>query len=257
MDKKQNEIDRSKLKSFRDLSSLTKRNTYFGRRSRTPKSPKRRLELQRAPIQESIAENRRTPIPRRIRVPHTYKITRKSSMKISGYRREFQIFFGDEPIYHSKIKPYSSSNQIGISEGTESHISSPKFEAVLLFSENFSSFSLRKGSAFGDELMCINFKKDKELKPRSMNIVFIRHPPSVPREMNTVEPEATDDMKWVVDLNSDDVIASIKNCRLEDEDSLDYIIIRKAYEDCLEVETTLNISALYVFAIAISSFLFK
>ena len=253
---KPKEIDRSKLKSFRDLSALTGRNKYFGNRLKTPRAPIKRIEYN-FPQARELNENTEQPVQKRTLIPHTYKITRISAMKISGYRHEFQIFFGDEPIYHAKVKPYSSSNQIGISEGTESHISSTKFEAVLLFSENFANFSLRRGCAFGDELMCLNFKKDKEMKPRSLEVVFLRHPPSVPRQMKTVEPDATDDMKWCVDLNSDDVIASIKNCRLEDEETHNYIIIRKVHDDCLEIETTLNISALYVFAIAIGSFLFK
>ena len=254
------EIDRSKLKSFRDLSTLTGRGPYVNRR---PKTARRSNFVSREPL-SGVVPDRLIPIRNQLRViprkisPHIYRINRQSTMKLSGYRHDFQLYFGDEPMYHAKVKPYSSLNQIGIAEGTTSHISSSNFEGVLLHANSFMDFSLRKQSTFGDELMSFSFKKDPSVsKPRDLSVTFYRHPPSVPDHMNSVEPSLTAELEWEIDLKSSKVIPSIKNCRLEDDQKRNYIIIRKISEDDIEVETTLNVSAMYSFALAIGSFLCK
>lgn len=249
------QIDRSQLKCFRDLSIISRRPSNFSRRpktSRFPKPPARNHFPANTPVRTHVV------IPRS-KVTSTYQIIRKSSMKMKGYRHEFQLVFNDTEMYHAKIKPYTDSHVIGISEGTESHIKSQNFEAVLLHANSFTDFSLRKENQFGDELMTFTFRKDQKLKihPRILTVYFQKHPPSVPEKLETISPVPTDDLKWEVDLNSEHVIASIKNCRLEDPQHNYHLIVRKVDEDILEVETTLNITALHTFALGIGSFLCK
>ncbi|EAY09921.1 hypothetical protein TVAG_481950 [Trichomonas vaginalis G3] len=254
-------IDRSQLKCFRDLETLTGRPLNPNRRPRTarfPKIPARDNARYFNAYPTITPVQNHAPIPR-TKISRTYQISRKSALKIKGYRHEFQLIFNGNQMYHAKIKPYQDSHVIGISEGSESHIKSDHFEAVLLHANSFCDFSLRKENQFGDELMTLTFRKDPKVKihPRVLTVFFNKRPPSVPERLETVDPIATDDFRWEVELNSDSVVASIKNCRLEDSEHSYYIIIRKVEDDLLEVETTLNVTALHAFALGIGSFLCK
>lgn len=255
------QIDRSQLKCFRDLSTLTNRPLNPLRRPKTSRFPNIAARDNSRFLRDfpNVTPMKTHNIIPRTKISHTYQIVRKSAYKIKGYRHEFQCIYNGTEMYHAKVKPYADTHVIGISEGTESHIKSDNFEAVLLHANSFSDFSLRKENQFGDELMTFTFRKDPKLKvhPRILTVYFQKHPPSVPDKLETIPPIPTDDLNWEVDLQSESVISSIKNCRLEDEHHGYYLIIRKVDNDVLEVETTLNITAIHTFALGIGAFLCK
>lgn len=191
--------------------------------------------------------------------PPTFRIcscerTQKKSIK--GFRINFQFNTPSGEQYHAKIKPRQDSSSIGISKGTESHINSSSFLGVVLFTNDFCDCSLRIGEKYGKEACTIQFRKNVPDVPRDINIFLFDQGSTLPAKLISKEPELVNG-SWFVDLNSDNAVASIKNCVLCDEKGMSYIVVRKISKDKLEIEAHRDLSDLILFSVCISSFLCK
>lgn len=251
------EIDRSKLKSFRDITNIQSRSCYMRqKRNWSTNLPthyvvKRNNSGDRDSFPNMPPPRSRTPVFR------TYSCQRKKSMNIKG--KKILFYFKDENniLYTAKFKP--SSTFIPIVAGDKAHIKSDNNDAVLLYTNNFCDFSLRKKTSYGPEIMSIQFRryKNEEKKPRRLSLFFFDSQDDIPEKLDSVEPDQTDEMTWCVDLNTEDAITSIKNCRIEDKNHNLFEIVRKKKEDVLEVEARDTFDTICLFTTAIASFLCK
>ena len=181
---------------------------------------------------------------------------RFESTNLKGFRISFQFSCPDGKKFSAKIKPHSDSSIIGISEGSEAHVHSDNFIGVILFGNDFCDASLRKEQKFGTELLSMQIRLPLPDTPREVEIHFFNQPPSVPNTLLSKSP-SIEEGSWVLDLHSQNVVASIKNCSLEDSNGRTFIIVRKTDKDILEIEARRDIDDLRLFAVAITSFLCK
>lgn len=251
------EIDRSKLKSFRDITNIQSRTCYM----RTKRNWSTNLPTHYVVKRNNSNERDSFPItmPPRPRTPvfHTYSCQRKKSMNIKGKKVLFFFKDGDNILFTAKFK--TTSTFIPIVAGNEVHIKSENNDAVLLYANNFCDFSLRKKTSYGPEIMSIQFRRynNEEKQPRRLSLFFFDPQDDIPEKLDSVEPYQTDEMTWCVDLNTEDAITSIKNCRIEDKNHNLFEIVRKKKEDVLEVEARDTIDKICLFTTAIASFLCK
>lgn len=256
------EIDRSKLKSFQDITNLQNRCAYSSRRNKPPRTPQ--LLIRRLPDRQ----HRDNPFeisdeqahPRGWEPPpvfKTYACVRKKTTNIRGSRQIFQFFDGDELIYSAKFKE-GKVEYIPIVRDKDPHLASRDCEAALLYGNHMCDFSLRKDDRFGDELLSIQIRRydNEPAKPRVLECFFSRQGPGCPDKLKSAEPTISSEGVWEIDLNSYDSITSIKNCRLDGENG-PHCFIRKMEKSKLELEARTVIDELRLFAIGIGSFLCK
>jgi hypothetical protein len=72
--------------------------------------------------------------------------------------------------------------------------------------------------------------------------------------MKSAEPVRDDDQSWVLDLNCQKALASIRNCKLEYKGRT-MCYVRKMAKDVIEVEARGTLKEEYCFALAIAAFL--
>ena len=250
------EIDRSKLKSFRDITNIQSRTCYMRTRRQWTTELPTHYVVRRNP---NSNETHSLPIPDRPKTPvfHTYNCQRKKSINIKGKKILFYFKDGNNILFTAKFKP--SSTYIPIMAGDDVHIKSDNNDAVLLYANNFCDFSLRKKTNYGPEIMSIQFRiyENEARQPRRLSLFFFERQDDIPEKLDSVEPDQTDEMTWCVDLNTEDAVTSIKNCRIEDQNHNLYEIVRKKKDDVLEVEARDTIDKLCLFTTAIASFLCK
>jgi hypothetical protein len=146
-------------------------------------------------------------------------------------------------------------NFIPIARGDDVHFSAGAWEAVLLYGNNFCDFSLRLNGRSGREVLSLQIRRyDAEgRRPRRLNAFLHSDRHECPAQLVTTEPIRTDNDAWIVDLNADAVLSSIKNCRLEWEGT-PYCYVRKVGKNVLEIEAR-AIDEVCLFAIAVASFI--
>ena len=243
------EIDRSTLKCFQEYNINQQPLTNI---------IKKRNSLLNQNLIIRNSNQTETFIPQPISTFKIYKCVRNSTTNLKGKRLHFQFFLGDYPTFHAKIKPWSNSTSIGISKGLNSHINGDH-DATLLHTNDFCDFSLRIGNALGMEVLSFQFRESSNniIKPRKLKIYFFGENLAFPNLLESSDPKFTEEGLWVIDLNSKDVIGSIKNCRIEDVNHFPYIFIRKISQDVLDIESSPIIDPLFLFSLSIGSFLCK
>ncbi|KAH0791877.1 hypothetical protein GPJ56_004234 [Histomonas meleagridis] len=253
---KQKPVDRSKLKSFRDITHLQSRSTSYSRRQ-IPRLPmtifmKRLNSAQDDDSDDSSSSSFVEPMP----VMETCQCIKKKNTNIRGTRIFFQLVQNGHALYSAKYKSSKSTDYIPISSGEKVHFKSETLDGALLFTNQMSDFSLRKSTKFGEELLSILLRKDiTEEEPRSITVYFFGSD-SLPPKLMSAKPQYNPQTEeWFVDLGTDEALSSIKNSRLEDENHMLYAYVRKTAKNVLEVEARTCIDKMRVFAIAIASFL--
>lgn len=256
-------IDRSKLKSFRDITNLSGRKTpQSARRYGIPRIPpnlivKRIPEPSRDPFQLDEDQDRRNPNRQKQPTFKVMQIRRTKSSNIRGRRTLFVLYQYDHPIYSAKYKPIKISEYVPIFCGGEPHFKNQP-QAVLLVANNNCDFSLRKDNKLGQELLTLQYRRftTEGAHPRHLTAYFFGQNDDIPNKLENVDPEFRDDA-WSVDLNTNEAMSSIKNCKLENDEHQPYVYIRKTQKEVLEIEIREEIDDMYVFALGISSFLCK
>ena len=168
----------------------------------------------------------------------------------------------DTILYTAKYRSSSIDPIISLFKGNTGHLKEDHAEGVILTSEKLTNFSLRKQSRYGNELMSLKFVKSilNSKKPRSIQIYASidssdsNH--SKPIFLRNLEPKRTVFGTWELNLNSKNVCASSKNCRIINDSTKETVfIIRKVEKHVIEIEAMKCFSLLQLFALAISSLL--
>ena len=250
---KQN-YDITKLKSFYDIVHNRNRNSLNQRRNFSGNNQSFYLMNR---IQDRSLSTR---MPIRIpQVPtfHTYQILRKTNVNIKGKSVVFHLMDDNKTLLSAKFK--GSKPFIPIEQGGDVHFNNENQEGCILYANKYCTFSLRNKSDHGEEIMSLNFKKYQNdgAVPRRVYIYFFNPKDGLPEKLENKEPDITDDMGFCVDLNTEDAITSIKNCRIEDSNHKPFVFIRKKKKDVLEIEGQTVISPMCLFTLGIGSFLCK
>ena len=199
-----------------------------------------------------------------------YVVYRCQKLKSSYFGRKQFIFnltnsrIDDEIIiYTAKFRPSGTNPIISIYKGNIGHLKEDKADGIILTSNKFTNFSLRKQSRYGNELMSLKFIKSTSCvkRPRSIQIyasVESDYNQNHPRPifLRNIEPKKTVFGTWELNLNSKNVLASSKNCRIINDSTKETVfIIRKVEKHVIEIEAMKFFSLLQLFALSISSFL--
>jgi hypothetical protein len=184
----------------------------------------------------------------------TYECRRQTVHSFRGTKILFSFKLDGTVLFSAKFKD-RSQNAIPIVRGTDVHLDSDSWDAVLLHGNNFSAFSLRTNTRNGREVLSLQFRTTKggRKTPRALSANFFNQPPSCPARLASADPTETD-AGWILDIGKEDALTSIKNCRLEAY-GRPYVYIRKMKKNVLELEAKSVIDELVVFAMAIGSFL--
>lgn len=251
------EVDRTKLKSFQDISHLQARMNYSGRRQKTLTMPptKRLADGERDPftLQEDSPPR---PVVRTCSLFKTLTCERKKKTNLKGKRQFFRFFDAGTLLFTAKYK--DGKDFIPIVRGENVHMKATECEAMILCANNMCDFSLRRGDRCGAEMMSIQIRrfKSEASKPRSFECFMFGQTGSCPNHLKSNEPQFVDGI-WEIDLNSEDVMCSIKNCQLLSDDGRTFCFIRKMAKSKLEIESRASLDDLRLFAMAIGSFLCK
>lgn len=186
-----------------------------------------------------------------------YQMVRKTSMHLKGKRTEFTLYRDGKEILYSKIKTKSSTDTIIITKGKENfHFSSENFEAVILTTRSFTSFSLRLHGKFGPELMNIKYSPPvTDCAPRVVSAFFFSPPAGVEPDLRSKDPVITAAQTWILNLKGRIGKRSIKNCILVDSQKNEIMSVMKTHSSTITIETVPQMSELYVFVVGVSSFL--
>ena len=187
----------------------------------------------------------------------TCRCFRQNYFNLKGYHTRFMLQTEQTNRLHAKCKLYSKTKKISICENKEPHLSQ-KPDSTIIFNKDQTLFSLFQGSHLGRKLMGLKINKIKE-HPREMEINFFNNAidPQIPQNMKSAKPVLEFGIRWRVELHSNSVVLSVKNCCIEDSNHHPYFFIRKLSEDILEIESNQAISDMIVFALGIISFVGK
>lgn len=186
-----------------------------------------------------------------------YEMVRKTSMHLKGKRTEFTLYRDGKEILYSKIKTKGSTDTIIITKGKENfHFSSANFEAVILTTRSFTSFSLRLHGKFGPELMNIKYSPPTtDCAPRVVSAFLFSPPDGVEPDLRSKDPVITAAQTWILNLKGRIGKRSIKNCILVDSQKNEIMSVMKTHSSTITIETVPQMSELCVFMLGVSSFL--
>lgn len=242
-------VDISKLKSFRDIHSMSQKQPHSSRR--------KSYDLKEIHFVTSC---------KHYDVFKKYRIKRISKTSIKGHTFYFQISSKDSDykqiIYYAKFKSRPLGEFAAIQTSSNVHLSSQQFTAVLLNANKMSDFSLRLNEHYGEEVLSLQFSlntnDEGKLTPRNVSVfTFGQNSENLPKKLTNVVPIETENGSWEVDLGDGAAISSIKNCTLADETGKPMIYVRKIEDDTLEIESMEQFDDLRIFGIGISAFLCK
>ncbi|OHT02012.1 hypothetical protein TRFO_30964 [Tritrichomonas foetus] len=144
------------------------------------------------------------------------------------------------------------TNQVFIASYEDIHIKKKKYEFVLNISHHRHHYVL-KNAKDDKELMIIDISTDygTEYGPRKYEINWpedhLKHLSRIPTKNQNGE--------WCLKFGGKFVIKSLKNCIILDENVKPSIIVRKVSKETLEVEVIRNYKPIFLFALALSSFI--
>ncbi|EAY04803.1 hypothetical protein TVAG_305530 [Trichomonas vaginalis G3] len=184
-----------------------------------------------------------------------YTIKRTFTTSIRGRRTHYQILKDGQILYSAKLKSKRQSEPIPISNGSDAHYSSTNNAAYLLCGDGRIEFSLRAKDQYGPEVITIqhsHIQNDKHL-PKTLKVTLFLKDSLIPHKLISKQPQMTDDMEWVLDFHNKELIPSTKNIILiNEENTLEYLLVRKVSKDTLEADAVSLFSPLAVFGVALS-----
>jgi hypothetical protein len=182
----------------------------------------------------------------------TFQCRRLKSRTIRGARIRFTFETGGSTRFAAKFK---DGHFIPIVEGSDAHLRRQPCDC-LLYGNRFTSFSLRIGGQFGREVLSVQFSRSEAGPdhPRVLTCHIFSEDGKENRAITSIEPDRDEDQSWILDLNCPHALASIKNCRLDDNGKT-VCYIRKVAKNVLEIEARGLLREKHCFALAIASFL--
>lgn len=185
-----------------------------------------------------------------------YRIERKTKYTIKGKRIYFQIYLGGNVLFSTKMKGKRPDDPLPIAKGPEMHYSASEFAGFLHPGNGHTLFSLRAQAAYGTELLSVLFESVANAKlPKKIRVTFFLKDSLIPTKLVSADPNFNEDGYYELNFHNKQVIPSIKNCILINEDNnCEYIMIRKVSDDVVEADAVTIVSALSVFAIGLALF---
>lgn len=176
-------------------------------------------------------------------------IKRKKVRKITGNRLYFKCIVDDQILYSAKAKS-NVCDKIVISQGNEVHLSDTYFDSLITTEDNNSKFSLFSNEK-GKTLFSLSFElPHAEINGDRKMRLFIFYPEDVPSPLVSSSVADTPDFGGMYR------IFSIKNAILTNEqESTQYISIRKTAKDTLVVDSIIDLEPIYLFSIGICAFM--
>lgn len=187
-----------------------------------------------------------------------YRIERSYTTSIRGRRTHFKILKDGQILYAAKLKSKRQSEPIPISSGPDAHYSAKSNAAYLLTGDKQSEFSLRAKEQYGNEVITIrhsHVNNDNKL-PKTLSVTLFLKDSMIPHNLISKPPQLTDDMEWVLDFHNKPSLPSTKNIILVNEEkTLEYLMVRKVEDNALEADAVSLISPLAVFGVTLSLFI--
>ncbi|OHT02326.1 hypothetical protein TRFO_07145 [Tritrichomonas foetus] len=182
-----------------------------------------------------------------------YKLEMTSKISWHGKKVRFVLSRGNSPFLFGKLKNKTNSVTISVTpEKKAIHL------AYLLSESNFNTFSLRKGSQFGTELMNIKFKMPHvDYAPRLVELYLCKPPEGIPNILTNRKPRFTAGSTWILNISGRIAKKSTKNCILVDENDTEIMSVMKSKDSEMTIETNPAIGELCVFGLGLSSMLCK
>ena len=178
---------------------------------------------------------------------------KESSTNFRGNRIIFHFTCGNKKEYTAKIKNFPTSSSVYISEGTTCHISSGNYIGVILYNDQYSSFSLRKNSINGIEKCNIEYIRVNQLAPHSVHIYLFEEGTTI--KLTNTPPKKNVFGLFEVDLNTKYAKKSSKNFRIINSQNEPIIFTRKIESCVVELEATDAIDDLVLITLGCSLFL--
>ena len=187
-----------------------------------------------------------------------YRINRKKSQLIRK-KIIFQLFKKNEILYTAKGIGFSS-NEFYINKGNEVHLSNPQFDGAFLidgWGEKNCQLFLGNYPIIKEKILDINIIPGGSNAPRTFRCNFNSNiPKGYPSNLCSKMPKFNANKgTWQLDFLGKFVLKSIKNCILEGHNLERAIIIRKTTKEDIEIEVYYEIDPIYIFGIALGSFL--
>jgi hypothetical protein len=209
------------------------------------------MELPPSPVPSSLQGSPRLCLTSSFKIYHGI---RHVSRNVRGTQILFTFKLNENVRLTAKFKD-REQNFIPISRGPYVHLSADSWDAVLLYGNRFTDYSLRARTRNGCEVLSLQFRRCQTVVsgPRTLKASFFNQPLSCSARLESSMPVQTKD-GWVLELEGRDTKRSIKNCKLE-SNGRPWCYVRKIKTDVIEIEAKAVIHEMCAFSIAGASFL--
>jgi hypothetical protein len=133
------------------------------------------------------------------------------------------------------------------------HFRSVEFEGAILAKGELTSFSVRRGHRYGEELAAIHFSA-KFKRPRHLEIAFFKATGDLPLSIANRPAKRSPLGDWLLDFGPRVAIPSRRNAILVDGNDCEIVAVRAVENNTLEIDAHAGLEELVVFAIGFSSF---
>ena len=184
----------------------------------------------------------------------TYDFIEYGTYTVRGHRYHFQLSCNGRPLYHVKMKSKRPAS-IPIAEGSELHFSKPPYAGFLLNTDGHQTFSLRKQSEYGNELMTIRYVSQGSGQPKRIYFSMFLHDSALPQNLENKQPDFNGE-NYTLDFGRGKaVVPSVKNAIIVgSEDKYPYLIARKIKKDTMQFDAFVCFTPLDIIAFGISLF---
>jgi hypothetical protein len=139
------------------------------------------------------------------------------------------------------------------------HFSAASFDGAIIASDGASTFCLRRGGQYGEEVAALNFSKKSSANkrttpPRHLRLNLFK-PGGLPSVFASRPPRINAIGEWTLDFGDRPVIASVKNALLVDPNNKEACAIMKADDQTLRIDALEAFDPLIVFTLGIGSWL--
>lgn len=183
-----------------------------------------------------------------------YVVTRSKLITLMGTRKHFQLFYNENscmtPLYHTKIK--STTDVICFSKGSEMHFSDKVFSASMLKNECLTTFSVRRGSRLGPEMLMIRFRNSKKENERRMARITVILEGNMKYTLNSVGPNNFPKVAESLDVQ---LPQRLNNIIIANDKQEPVIVQMQQDENTLFIWCDEKIDPICVFGLGIASFI--
>jgi len=183
----------------------------------------------------------------------TYQLIREKVMTWKGQRIHYQFNFLDNPLYHTKSMTSKPTDPVPLGNGQEIHFSQSAFAGFLLIGNSNSSFSVRKESHYGPEMLSLEILSNRNGNPRIISASLFNQDSFLPSKLVSLDPIKGPNGHWQLCFFGKPAVPSIKNCVLiGKDDKIPYVIFRRVSETTFEIDAPEVFPSLSLFGLGLS-----